>query len=70
MGGNYVTYVLDVDKVQWHVVTPVWSFKLGRIKHATIAAAEISLRKNFYNYSIVCEMTLFLTIFPHFQKLL
>ncbi len=25
--GVYVTYVDDVDKGQWHVVTLVWSFK-------------------------------------------
>ncbi len=27
MGGVYVTYVVDVYKAQWHVVTLVWSFK-------------------------------------------
>ncbi len=25
-GGVYVTDVADVDKGQWHVATPVWSF--------------------------------------------
>ncbi len=28
MGGIYGTYVADVDKRQWHVGTPVWSFNI------------------------------------------
>ncbi len=27
MGAVYVTYVADVDKEQWHVLTLVWSVK-------------------------------------------
>ncbi len=50
MGGVYETYVANVDKGQWHVVTLVWSFKSSAVSVTIFQVWGVKFKKKKHEF--------------------